>query len=1071
MRTRTVLIAIALLFLLPSVAAADGYGSIFVNTNLGSAGFTITGPANYTGVGLSWSQMSAPAGVYTITYGDVPGYTTPPPEARELLDGSAITFNGNYSIPGAVGTIKVITDVAGAKFTLTGAGNYSGTGMYWTQNNAPAGSYTITFSTVDGYPTPGSQTLVLLPGGTINFVATYFSSATTGTINVSTDLMAASFTLVGPTVYQGAGTFWSQTNVPAGSYTIVYGSVPGYSTPPNQTLVLTPGATITFAASYGGLGTSGTIIVTTNLAAATFTITGPATYTGGGTFWSRSNCPPGTYTINYGPVSGYPTPSSQALVLTAGGAISFAGSYGAITTTGTINVNTNLAGASFFLTGPTSYGGNGMSWLQVSAPIGTYTISFNAIPGYITPLPQTQTLTGAGIITFNGYYAPITSTTGTIIVSTDLPQATFSLSGPAAYSGNGTLWSQSNAPIGIYTITFADVAGYTTPASQTLTLSAGGTITFAANYGPTPTTGTIIVATNLTAASFMLTGPSFYTGGGMIWSQTGCPPGTYTITFNPVPGYPTPVAQTLVLQAGGTTTFVANYGAGPGSGTIKVSANLASATFSIVGPTNFSGAGLWWSQSGAPAGTYVITFGDVAGYVTPRPQILWLSPGGTITFVGQYTSLTPLNLTVLPAALSFAYDTGKPAPATQQLSVSPEGLAVTIMAYVSTGGSWLSVSPGSTTAPGVLTVSVNPAGLPTGVYAGSIVISAGADYQMTTVPVTLTVREIPKLILTPASLSFGYLVNGVLPAAQDLWISAAPRNVSFNAGGSAGSWLSVSTTGNTPAKLSIGVNPANLIPGTYTGSIVVTSAEVNNSPQTVPVTLVVTASTPHLTGSAIVNAASGDARIAPCSIASIYGSNLALSTESAFTVPLPVTLGRAKVNVNGQPAPLFYVSPGQINFQIPCGLAPGTAQVEVNNGFASGYIGVQVLATAPGVFLYESKWAAANNQDGTQHGDENPAMAGSVLTAYFTGQGLLDSWVAEGVPAPSDHLMRPVAQASATVGGKPVEILFIGLTPGSVGLAQANIRIPADLAAGEYPLVLTVGGVQSNAAVVCVKTQ
>ena len=1077
MRTGFLLTALVVVCLIPSISLATtgGTGTIFVNANIGSAGFTIAGPdgsgLSYSGVGLTWSQANAPAGAYTITYTDVPGYTTPAAQTSTLVSGGSITFNGNYAFPGSVGAIRVITDIAGATFTLTGAGNYTGNGTLWMQINAPAGPYTITFDKIDGYPTPASQTQVLSPNGNITFIGTYSATTVTGTINVSTDLMAATFTIVGPAMYQGNGTFWSQSNAPAGSYTIVYGAVPGYTTPASQTLVLTPGGTITFAASYSSTSYSGTIIVTTNMNAATFTISGPSYFSGGGTFWSRSNCPPGTYTITFGGVSGYATPSSQTLVLTSGGAISFVGNYGGSITTGTINVNTNLVGASFYLTGPAGYAGSGMSWLQVNAPAGTYTITFSAIPGYITPVPQTQTLSGGGLITFNGFYAPIMSSTGTIIVSTDLAQATFTLSGAGSYTGNGKLWSQTNATPGTYTITFGDVSGYTTPASQTVTLTAGGTITFAGTYGPAPTTGTIIVSTNLTAASFMISGSAFYVGGGMLWSQTGCPPGTYTITFNPVPGYPTPSPQTLVVQAGGTITFVANYGIGSGGGTIQVNANLAGATFWLTGPLNYSGSGLWWTQTNAPAGMYIITFGDIAGYKTPATQALVLSAGGTITFTGIYTSLSPFTFTVLPSSLTFTYDTGKTIPAAQQLTVSPEGLPVTVNAYVSTGGSWLSVTPNSTTAPGVLTVAVSPAGLPTGIYTGSIVITGGADYRAFTVPVTLNVREIPKLILTPTSLSFSYLVKGAWPAAQDFWISASPRNVSYTLGGSAGTWLAVSTTGNTPAKLSIGVDPSNLAPGTYTGSIIVTSPEASNSPQTVPVTLVVTASAPSLAGAAVLNAASGDPRIAPCSIASIYGSNLALSAESAQVVPLPTTLAKTRVNINGQPTPLFYVSPGQINFQVPCGVAPGTAQVEVNNGYSSGYTAVQVSATAPGAFLYESKWAAANNQDGSTHGDDNPAAAGSVMAVYFTGQGLLDSWIQEGVPAPMDHLMRPVASVTATLAGRSVEILFAGLTPGAVGLAQVNLRVPADLAAGQYPLVLSVGGVQSNVAVVCVKTR
>ena len=1067
MCTRNLIAAAVILFAAGSMTQATGAGTINVNTNMAGVPFTLTGPSDYTGVGFSWSVNTAPAGSYTISYGFAAGYTTPPSETRDLPDGASITFNGNYSMPGATGMINVITDIAGANFTLSGAGNYTGNGTFWSQSNAPAGLYNITFGAVPGYPTPPSQSLVLSPGRTITFSGMYGSSPLTGTINVTTDMTAATFTIIGPASFYGNGSFWTQANAPAGAYTITYGAVPGYVTPPSQTLVLSPGLSITFMGSYRTAINTGTITVSTNLTAAAFTLTGPATYSGGGTFWSRANCPAGVYTIYYLPVPGYPTPANQTLVLSEGGVISFSAVYGGSAASGTINVNTNLAGASFVLSGPTSYAGNGTAWLQASAPIGTYTITFGPLFGYTTPAPQIQTLVTGGTITFNGIYVPVGSTTGSIIVSTDLAVANFSLSGPAYYNGSGTLWLQSNAPPGSYTITFGPVAGFVTPPNQTLILSAGGTITFAANYGPPPPTGKIIVNTNLAAATFTLVGPTIYSGSGMLWSTTNCPPGSYTITFSGVPGYPTPPNQTLIVSAAGTITFTGTYGPGPASGTINVATNMLTASFWVVGPVLFNGTGMRWSQSGLPAGSYTITYGVIAGYEPPASQTLYLAPGATINFTGNYTSLTPFEFILNPSSLSFVYELGQPPPAAQRLSITPQGLPIGLTAYPSAGATWLSVTPSTATAPVSLTVTVNAAGLPAGVYSASIMLAAQPDYRLTSVPVILTVRESPRLILTPASMSFSYAVNGSLPKAQDLYVSAAVRNVSFSLVGNTGRWLSLASSGTTPARVSIMVDPTTLGPGTYSGTVVVSSTEASNSPLNLPVTLVVTGLTPQFTGAGIFNAASHDMAVAPCSIATIYGTALAQSTASAPQAPLPVTLGGARVKVNGRAAPLFDVSPTQIDLQMPCDLAPGSVQVEVNNGSMSAFTTIHVNPTGPGVFLYEAKWASAINQDGTTHGDEHPATPGSIVSVFFTGQGLLDEWIAAGQAAPMDQMMYPIAPVSVTLAGQPVETPFVGLSPGSVGLAQANIRIP-NLPSGEYPLVITVGGVPSNVAVLCI---
>jgi hypothetical protein len=78
---------------------------------------------------------------------------------------------------------------------------------------------------------------------------------------------------------------------------------------------------------------------------------------------------------------------------------------------------------------------------------------------------------------------------GAIFVTTNLSAAAFTVSGPATYSGSGTLFNQATAPPGQYTISFAPVAGYKTPKQQTQTLSNGGNISFNGTYSPMPTLG------------------------------------------------------------------------------------------------------------------------------------------------------------------------------------------------------------------------------------------------------------------------------------------------------------------------------------------------------------------------------------------------------------------------------------------------------------------------------------------------------------------------------------------------------------------------------------------------------
>ena len=90
-----------------------------------------------------------------------------------------------------------------------------------------------------------------------------------------------------------------------------------------------------------------------------------------------------------------------------------------------------------------------------------------------------------------------------------------------------------------------------------------------------------------------------------------------------------------------------------------------------------------------------------------------------------------------------------------------------------------------------------------------------------------------------------------------------------------------------------------------------------------------------------------------------------------------------------------------------------------------------------------------------------------MVVVYLTGQGPVDHPVADGKPAVTSPLANATATVSATIGGVAATVQFLGLAPGFVGLAQANIEVPT-LATGNYPMVITVGGFVSASAVLSV---
>lgn len=227
------------------------------------------------------------------------------------------------------------------------------------------------------------------------------------------------------------------------------------------------------------------------------------------------------------------------------------------------------------------------------------------------------------------------------------------------------------------------------------------------------------------------------------------------------------------------------------------------------------------------------------------------------------------------------------------------------------------------------------------------------------------------------------------------------------------------------------------------------------------------AAQPRVTG--VGNAADYAPAVAPGSLATVVGTGLAPTTGSAASLPLPTTLNGVSVTLGGRPARLSYISPTQINFQVPAATPAGPANLAVTvNGAASNSFLVTVTAAAPGVFQYGANRGVVQNQDFSLNTAANPAAAGASIIVYLTGIGATNPAVADGVAAPSGPLATPLVPGTATVGGVNAPVQFLGLTPGSVGLAQANLQVPA-LPSGDHPLVLTMNNRSSQPVQIAVR--
>ena len=227
-----------------------------------------------------------------------------------------------------------------------------------------------------------------------------------------------------------------------------------------------------------------------------------------------------------------------------------------------------------------------------------------------------------------------------------------------------------------------------------------------------------------------------------------------------------------------------------------------------------------------------------------------------------------------------------------------------------------------------------------------------------------------------------------------------------------------------------------------------------------------------------VSAASGTAPVAPGSIVSVYGSNLAATAMSATSLPFPLALGGASVtvtdNTGSQAAmPLFYAGPQQINAQIPGGVNTGAAVLTISTPSGGVQSTVMLAAVAPGLISANGNGkgpAAAevvtNHADGTQtfgYTFNYPCAPGNCTTVPISlgGLGAQSALVIFGTGIRNRAALSDVA---VQIGSQSLPATYAGAAPAFVGLDQVNVLLPASLAGtGTVSLIVSVSGTASNA--------
>jgi len=216
---------------------------------------------------------------------------------------------------------------------------------------------------------------------------------------------------------------------------------------------------------------------------------------------------------------------------------------------------------------------------------------------------------------------------------------------------------------------------------------------------------------------------------------------------------------------------------------------------------------------------------------------------------------------------------------------------------------------------------------------------------------------------------------------------------------------------------------------------------------------------------------------APGSILSVYGTNLAPSTTGldGFYQPkaLATSMNGVSVTVGGVKAPLYFISPGQINAQTPFEVAAGTQPVVVTNlAGASASSNVTIANVAPSIFIVDQSknlGAILKNSDFSLVSQTNPVKAGDLILIYSTGLGQTTPSVATGaVVVPPSNGFNNTTSVTATIGGQNATVVYSIASPGFAGLYQTAVTIPSGIT-GAANVTLNSGTAKSNTVSITVQ--
>ena len=449
---------------------------------------------------LNWLESDAtesnvPTGDYEIQFKSTMGWNSPPNQTVTVMNGLTRSTNATYERQ--KGSLKVniappaVVDI-GAVWQFLGELSWSAAG---TVSDLPTTDYTVTFLQLNGWDTPGNQTVSITPDATTEIYANYVQQV--GALHVS----------IAPPEAVAAGAKWrrggnwldantTETGIAIGSYMVEFSDVAGWNKPSNTNATIQKNSTRNLSVNY--TRQTGSLAVTILPAGA---VTAGARWHRVGTVdWLTSgqienNIPTGDVQIEFKTTTGWVSPSNQSVAITNNGSATAQATYQAfVPDTSSLKVTLLPAeavsgGAKWRRTGTTPWLLSGET--EAGAPVGACTVQFFGIPNWDPPNSQQVTLISG---TMQSLEATYVRHTGALTV-TLTPSGV--IAAGAKWRRVGTVpWFASGAtesaiPTTDCQVEFFPIPGYTIPSAKPVSITKGATATASGAY--TLDTGSLTV--------------------------------------------------------------------------------------------------------------------------------------------------------------------------------------------------------------------------------------------------------------------------------------------------------------------------------------------------------------------------------------------------------------------------------------------------------------------------------------------------------------------------------------------------------------------------------------------------